>query len=81
MWYNAKEHVIGSKQVQWFYEEKGIPLVATNMLLVRVMIGKVTNMGTLLKTLPNIPIVQNNSASNCVTWVVGRVGRVGSALD
>jgi len=61
--------VVGPAQMQWVYEEKVIPLVATNMLLVRIMIGKVTNMERLKETLRGVPIVQGDPEWNCVSWV------------
>jgi hypothetical protein len=55
--------------MQWIYEEKTVPLLATNMLLVRVMIGKVVDMERLERALRSVPIVQNNPEWNCVIWV------------
>lgn len=69
MRYHAKEQILHTGQIQWIYEERDIPLIATNMLLVRVVVGKVTNMEQLVKILRNVPIVQGDGAWNCITWV------------
>jgi len=69
MRYHAKERVLQTGQIQWIYEEKDVPLVATNMLLIRVVVGKVTNMEQLVMILRDVPIIQGDRAWNCVTWV------------
>ena len=69
MRYHAKERLIGQDQSQWIYQELSIRLVATQMLLVRMVIGKVTNMDRLIQALRGAPIVQGDKAWNCVIWV------------
>lgn len=55
--------------LQWKFEEVGIPLIATAMLIVRVLVGKVENMERLQDTLRLVPVLQNDPAWNCVVWV------------
>ena len=69
MRYHAKEEFDGVNQSRWIFEERNIPLFPTNMLLTRILIGKVTDMKRLEKILRDVPIVQANPRWNCVTWV------------
>ncbi|KAF2500856.1 hypothetical protein BU16DRAFT_523605 [Lophium mytilinum] len=54
---------------RWQYEAVEIPLAQTNMLLARVMIGKVANGAQLPTTLATVPLVQDNPAWRCRHWV------------
>ena len=45
-------------QSEWFFEEKDVTLLATSMLLVRIMIGKIEKMDHLVSTLRKVPIRQ-----------------------
>jgi hypothetical protein len=69
MRYHAKERITGAGQTEWFFEERDVPLEATNMLLVRIMIGKVEKTDRLVNTLRKVPIKQGESGWNCVIWV------------
>jgi len=55
--------------MQWVYEEISCTLEATNMLLVRVLIGKVEQRDRLESLMGSVPVVQDNAAWNCVSWV------------
>ena len=67
--YHAKERLVAGAQMRWVFEELPVPLQATNMLLVRIMIGKVEKMDRLVDTLRSIPIRQGEQGWNCVSWV------------
>lgn len=54
---------------QWLFEERSTPLAPTNMLLVRVIIGKVENSERLVSVLRTTPIRQGDPSWNCVGWV------------
>ncbi|KZF20584.1 hypothetical protein L228DRAFT_249337 [Xylona heveae TC161] len=69
MRYHAKERPSGPGKMEWFFEEREVPLAATNMLLVRVMIGKVEKRDRLINILRSVPIRQNVQGWNCVWWV------------
>ena len=56
-------------QSEWFFEEKDVTLLATSMLLVRIMIGKVEKIERLVSTLRKVPIRQGQMGWNCVGWV------------
>ncbi|KAM7197043.1 hypothetical protein V8F20_006796 [Naviculisporaceae sp. PSN 640] len=53
----------------WAYEHRDITMNATNMILVRIVVGKITNMNRLLEIVGNVPIRGNVPGWNCVEWV------------
>ena len=53
----------------WHFEERSTSLEATDMLLVRVMIGKVVDREGLRRIMQSIQVKTNDSAWNCVVWV------------
>ncbi|MCJ1437621.1 hypothetical protein MMC27_007008 [Xylographa pallens] len=53
----------------WIFEERSASLEATNMLLVRVIIGKVVDTQGLRRVMHNIQVQNNNPAWNCVAWI------------
>jgi hypothetical protein len=69
MRYHAKERMIAPHQIEWYFEERDVSLLATSMLLVRVMIGKVESKDRLVSTLRKVPIRQEQAGWNCVGWV------------
>lgn len=52
--------------MEWVFEER--PL-ATEMLLVRIVIAKIKNQASLEKILRSVPIRQGEPGWNCVGWV------------
>ena len=55
----------------------------TNTLLVRVVIGKITNLRRLLQTLRSVPVVQNDPGWRCRSWcadALAALARDGQAL-
>ena len=68
MRYHAKDKPTGPGTFQWMYEEIEITTMPTNMLLVRVLIGKVKDMKRLEAALRDVPVVQGDAAWNCVIW-------------
>ncbi|GKZ29987.1 hypothetical protein AbraIFM66950_007416 [Aspergillus brasiliensis] len=66
--YHAKEKPRAGGS-EWVFEERECTLAPTNMLLVRVMIGKITDRNSLVQTLRSIPIRQNQAGWKCVAWV------------
>jgi hypothetical protein len=55
--------------LEWFFEEREIPLAPTSMLLVRIMVGKVADGNRLVDILRKTPIRQGQPGWNCVLWV------------
>ena len=53
----------------WLFEEKEIPLVATQMLLVRICVGKIEKNDKVKAILRGVPIRDNVEGWNCVYWV------------
>lgn len=76
MRYHAKERLKESGGSEWLFEERGTPLAPTNMLLVRVIIGKVENNERLVSVLRTTPIRQGDPGWNCVGWVKGTLKRL-----
>ena len=67
--YHAKENIVGQGRSEWAYEERTISIKSSNMLLVRILIGKVTDLDRTVNILRSTPIRQNLATWNCVTWV------------
>ncbi|RKF78050.1 hypothetical protein GcM1_214018 [Golovinomyces cichoracearum] len=67
--FHVKGRLVASGQRQWFYDELPVSLHATNMLLVRVKIGKIIDTKRLRKILRDCPIRQGEQDWNCVSWV------------
>ena len=55
--------------MQWSFEEAECPPTPTNMLLVRVVIGKIQDGDRLVDLLRSVPIRQDLVGWNCVFWV------------
>lgn len=53
----------------WTFEELQSSMEATSQLLVRIVVGKIVNQEKVFTILRNVPVVQNDPAWNCVTWV------------
>ncbi|KAK5082560.1 hypothetical protein LTR70_007666 [Exophiala xenobiotica] len=53
-------------QSTWIFEEKSTSMTATNMILVRVMIGKINDPQALTAKLRQVPVVNENPDWNCV---------------
>lgn len=51
------------------FEERKISILATQMLLIRVMIGKIEKTDRLEEILRQVPIKQGEPGWNCVFWV------------
>lgn len=62
-------HVTNQTDGKWVFEERSISLKATNMLLVRVMIGKVVDTEGLRSVMHSIQVKNNDPAWNCVIWI------------
>lgn len=61
--------MIEAGKCQWKYEEVPISLLATQMLLVRIMIAKIENHDRLLQIMRGIPVRAGEEGWNCVGWV------------
>ncbi|KAL9127601.1 MAG: hypothetical protein Q9217_003559 [Psora testacea] len=53
----------------WVFEERSTSLDSTNMLLVRVMIGKVIDTEGVERVMHSIQMKNNDPAWNCVIWI------------
>lgn len=69
MRYHAKESINASGHAEWYFDERDVSLLATSMLLGRVMVGKVESMDRLVSILRQVPIRQGQAEWNCVSWV------------
>lgn len=67
--YHAKEAPRAGGGSEWRFEERQCELIATSMLLVRLLIGKVEDGNRLAEILRKTPIRQNQAGWNCVHWV------------
>ena len=54
---------------EWDFEERECPLTPTNMLLVRVVVGKIIDGNRLAEILRNTPVREDQPGWNCVAWV------------
>jgi hypothetical protein len=66
--YHAKERLVAEGQMTWIFEEVFVSLQTNNILLVRIMIGKIGKAEHLVDTLRKIPIKQSEPNWNCVFW-------------
>ncbi|KAJ5151977.1 hypothetical protein N7492_010272 [Penicillium capsulatum] len=73
--FHAKEELTmieGSYRLLWKYESKCTPLIATDMLLVRIVVGTVLDLRRLVSILETIPVRGDEPGHeqwNCVKWV------------
>ncbi|KAK2596537.1 hypothetical protein N8I77_013423 [Diaporthe amygdali] len=70
--YHVKETMTtvgGRTQSRWVFEEREIGMNPTAMILVRVIIGKVTNAERVAALLREVPVRDNQSGWNCVWWL------------
>lgn len=74
--YHAKDKPKQGGGSEWSFEELDCPLYPTNMLLVRIMIGKVKERSRLAVILRNTPIRQDQPGWNCVLWIKEALERV-----
>ena len=54
---------------RWIVEKLDINLYATQMLLVRVRVGKIENLKKVLRTLMNVPTRESTQGWTCKSWV------------
>lgn len=69
MRYHAVQRVTGAETSAWFFEEKEVSLLATAMLLVRVLIAKVEKKDRFSSIVRKTPIRPDVPGWNCVGWV------------
>jgi hypothetical protein len=69
MRYHAKEFLVTDGKWEFAFEEKECNLMATNVLLVRVLIAKVEDSGRLAHVFRNTPIRTREEGWNCVSYV------------
>ncbi|KAK8199913.1 hypothetical protein HDK77DRAFT_213966 [Phyllosticta capitalensis] len=62
--------------MEWQLEERSTTVLATNALLVRVMIGKVEKKSRLVDLIRGTPIRPNQTGWNCVEWVKEALARI-----
>lgn len=67
--YHAFNPTTASESTPWIFEERDIPLYPTDMLLVRILIAKVTDLDQVRACLRGVPLVQDDDSWNCVVWV------------
>jgi hypothetical protein len=61
--------VDGRTQSRWVFEEREIGMNPTAMILVRVVVGKVSNAERVAAVLREVPVRDNQSGWNCVWWL------------
>lgn len=72
--YHAKQKINTRGQTPWTYEEMDISLEASQMLLVRILVGKIENKSRMTAVFRGVPLTQGDEGWNCVTWVRGALG-------
>ncbi|KIW76986.1 hypothetical protein Z517_09430 [Fonsecaea pedrosoi CBS 271.37] len=74
--YRAKNKVT-QDGIHWEFEKGTVPLRPTNMLLVRVLIGKVDDLSRLDAILCRTPVKDGAKDWNCVAWLKDALELVG----
>ncbi|KAF2750088.1 hypothetical protein M011DRAFT_374293, partial [Sporormia fimetaria CBS 119925] len=69
MRYHAKTKPDGTVKGKWYFDEREIPLEATQMLLVRVMITKIEKKDRVVSILRSTPVKQGVPTWTCKSWV------------
>lgn len=67
--FHARESVTQERGYEWFFEERAVTMMSTQMILVRVLLAKIENKDKLVQILRQIPIRQGQEGWNCVFWV------------
>ncbi|KAF3022063.1 hypothetical protein E8E14_013306 [Neopestalotiopsis sp. 37M] len=71
--YHAKEQMM-QRRSHFMFKERNISMLATSMIHVRVLIGKVVNHEGLSSILRSTPIRAEQPGWNCVGWVQEAMG-------
>ncbi|PWY69035.1 hypothetical protein BO94DRAFT_540166 [Aspergillus sclerotioniger CBS 115572] len=76
--YHAREKpkAGGAPGFEWSFENRSCSLAPTNMLLVRVMIGKVTDSSRLTEILCSTPVRGGQPGWNCISWIREALERI-----
>ncbi|KAK4691534.1 hypothetical protein P7C71_g5487, partial [Lecanoromycetidae sp. Uapishka_2] len=67
--YHAKNVPLGPAQTMWEFETRTIALGAVEMLLIRIVVGKVLDKHRAEEAMRRVPIVQGDADWNCIAWV------------
>lgn len=67
--YHAKNFPLSPAQSVWEFEARNIALGAIEMLLVRVVVGKIKDKKRAEDAMRSVPILQGDAEWNCVAWV------------
>lgn len=62
------EHTVAQKV--WEFEEASTSLQPSNMILVRIIIGKVKDHQRLREAFRRVPVQQDTPGWNCVSWAI-----------
>ncbi|KAG9660229.1 hypothetical protein KCU64_g3329, partial [Aureobasidium melanogenum] len=79
--YHAREHMTQEGKPAWFFEEKPTSMPPMQMILIRVMIGKVEYPDRLAQLLQQIPIRQEQQGWNCVLWIKEALSEVQTSAN
>ncbi|OAL28656.1 hypothetical protein AYO20_09380 [Fonsecaea nubica] len=74
--YHAKTKIT-QDGIHWEFEKETVPLRPTNMVLVRVLIGKINDLPCLDAILCQTPVKDGVKDWNCVAWLKGALELVG----
>lgn len=62
--------------IAWKFEERAIPVYATEMLLARICVGKIEDDDKFVSIVRSIPIRDKEQGWNCVFWVAEALERL-----
>ncbi|KAH0370273.1 hypothetical protein KCU65_g2695, partial [Aureobasidium melanogenum] len=79
--YHAREHITHEGRSAWVFEDKSTTMAPMQMILIRVMIGKVEYTDRLAQLLRRIPIRQKQQGWNCVLWIKEALSELQAATD
>ena len=67
--YHVKNLPLGPSQNLWEYETRTIELGPVDMILIRLMIGKIKSKERVEAAMRSVPIRQDDPTFNCIFWV------------
>ncbi|KAJ4007793.1 hypothetical protein NW766_009598 [Fusarium irregulare] len=67
--FHAKERIYSGTQSVWEFSEQETGTSSTLMILVRIQVAKVVNMGNLVTILRSVPVKSAEPGWNCIEWV------------
>jgi hypothetical protein len=68
MRYHVAQKLLPGNRLIWYYQKRSITLLATEQILVRILIGKIADLDRMADVVKSVPIKAGDRSWNCVTW-------------